>query len=388
MTPSAGASDPSTGPSQAPALPPLEWRRNLVLFLATVASVFGTGFLAETGSQAAPSVAAFHAAQFTAALLSILLAHEFGHFIAARLHHVDASLPFFIPMPVLSPFGTMGAVIRMRGLITTRKALLDIGAAGPLAGLVLAVPLYVWGVHHSRVVAPTFVEGGVSLGESLLMRVIHHWAAPVVPEGMDLELSPVALAAWGGLFVTMINLLPLGQLDGGHVAFALLGPRQNDVAKVVHRALLAFFFVSLASYVARDVRAGLGLVRLGRHLQNSMFWLIWFEVLAVLGTVANGGPRSAGAPGLTIRTRLFSTLSLAGLAYWAHERPSTFTFVGFFAGLALLLTMEVRFGTLRAHTLLDHPPTGATPLGAGRKAIAIFTLALFAALFMPTPFEI
>ena len=93
-----------------------------------------------------------HAAQFTGALLAILLAHEFGHYIAARLHKVDASLPFFIPLPILSPFGTMGAVIRMRSVIPTRRALFDIGAAGPLAGLALAIPLYAWGVAHSEVV--------------------------------------------------------------------------------------------------------------------------------------------------------------------------------------------------------------------------------------------
>ena len=99
--------------------------------------------------------------QYTASLLAILLAHEFGHYIAARIHKVDASLPFFIPLPLLSPFGTMGAVIRMRGVIPTRRALLDIGAAGPLAGLALAIPLYAWGVAHSQVVP---IDGSLAGG--------------------------------------------------------------------------------------------------------------------------------------------------------------------------------------------------------------------------------
>src|SRR5207253_4087846 len=100
--------------------------------------------------------AVLHGAQFTGALLTILVAHELGHYVAARIHKVDASLPFFIPMPLISPFGTMGAVIRMRGVIPTRAALLDIGASGPLAGLAFAIPLYLWGAAHSRVV----VAGG------------------------------------------------------------------------------------------------------------------------------------------------------------------------------------------------------------------------------------
>src|SRR5262249_11230754 len=161
---------------------------------------------------------------------------------------VDASLPYFIPMPLLSPFGTMGAVIRMRGVIPTRRALLDIGASGPLAGLFFAIPMYVWGAAHSRVV-PAAGAGVVELGDSLLLRLLDRIGAPTIPEGMELELSPVAFAAWAGMFVTMINLLPVGQLDGGHVAYALLGPRQNKFAQTVHRSMLAFFFVSLGSYV-------------------------------------------------------------------------------------------------------------------------------------------
>src|SRR5271154_1629236 len=147
-----------------PAAPPLTWRANAWLFLATV----GSAFITHLGFQGGEPLrlASFHAVQFTAALLSILLAHEFGHFIAARIHKVDASLPYFIPLPMLSPFGTMGAIISMRGRIKSRNALLDIGASGPLAGLVVAIPVLAWGLVHSKV--GIVVSPGAQEGQNLL----------------------------------------------------------------------------------------------------------------------------------------------------------------------------------------------------------------------------
>jgi membrane-associated protease RseP (regulator of RpoE activity) len=365
---------------------PLAWRANAWLFAATVGSVFVTQW-----DPSEPRRVAFaHAAQFTGALLAILLAHEFGHYVAARVHKVDASLPFFIPLPILSPFGTMGAVIRMRSVIPTRRALFDIGAAGPLAGLALALPLYAWGAAHSQVVSLDTAGTGLQLGDSLLLRLLDHFFAPPTPSGTDLMLSPVAFAAWAGMFVTMINLLPVGQLDGGHVAFALFGPRQNRIAQWVHRSMLVFFFVSVASFCARDLRAGLGLGHLGRHVNSSLFWLIWFEVLAVLGTLSRPRdrrhPRDEAASPLDLRTRGFATLGLAALAGLLQEKSSLTPWLAWFLGLGVLLTMEARWGALRASsTILDHPPTGAKPLGRGRAVLAIVTLAFFALLFMPTP---
>ncbi len=321
------------------------------------------------------------------ALLTILLAHEFGHYIAARIHKVDASLPYFIPMPLVSPFGTMGAVIRMRGVIPTRKALLDIGASGPLAGLFFALPMYFWGVAHSKLVV---VEGGhdsVQLGESLILKLIEHFAVLKIPDGMDIELSPVAFAAWAGMFVTMINLLPVGQLDGGHVAYALLGRRQDRAAVFVHRSMLAFFFVSLVSLVGRDVRAGMGLYRLGSHVNNSLFWLVWFELIAILGQLSARAQPGGRVPSeaISIRTRLSMTLMLAIFAGFARERREPAIWIAWFAGLALLLAMDVRGGVLRKHSMFDHPPAGNAPLGTPRAVVAVVTLALFVLLFMPTP---
>ncbi len=369
----------------APATPAprLAWRTNAWLFVATVASAFLTYALNEGPSR----TALLHAAEYTGALMAILLAHEFGHFIAARIHRVDASLPYFIPLPVLSPFGTMGAVIRMRSQIPTRAALLDIGAAGPLAGLALAIPLYAWGVAHSQVMPLESGKDYIQFGASLLIRFIERTWGPAVPAGSDVFLSPVAFAAWAGMFVTMINLLPAGQLDGGHVAYALFGPRQNRIAQWVHRSMLAFFFVSLASFVARDLRAGVGLWHFGRHVDNSLFWLVWFEVLAVLGSFSTP-TRGEGvtADRLGVRTRAVAALGLALMAGVGRDQTSPVFWVAWFAGLAVLLVMEARVGALRGMSvLLDHPPTGAQRLGVGRTIVALLTLAFFVLLFMPTP---
>jgi membrane-associated protease RseP (regulator of RpoE activity) len=366
---------PEAPTDAAPDASRFAWRVNAGLFLATVASCFVTAY------DKSP-LALVHAAQFTASLLSILLAHEFGHYFAARIHKVDASLPYFLPMPILSPFGTMGAVIRMRSTIPTRRALLDIGASGPLAGLALAIPLYAWGVAHSPLVDVVGSTDSIQLGNSLLLRLLDHFFAAPVPEGMDINLSPVAFAAWAGMFVTMINLIPAGQLDAGHVAFALFGPRQNRFAVWVHRSMLAFFFVSVGSFVARDARAGFGLWHLGKHINNSLFWLIWFEVLGILGSLSSRTP-----DGLGVRNRAVAVLGLTLIAGILHDRTKVLLWVAWLVGLGVLLAMEVRWGSLRREsTLVDHPPTGGERLGVGRTIVAIVTLVFFVLLFMPTPF--
>jgi membrane-associated protease RseP (regulator of RpoE activity) len=159
---------------------------------------------------------------FTLTLLLILLVHEMGHFLVARRYRVDVSLPYFLPAPNM--LGTFGAVIRMRSPIADRRALLMIGAAGPIAGFLVAVPAVIWGVATSEVCA--VADGrGLILGESLLFSWIRQgWHGPLGP-GDCLQLSGMADAAWAGLLLTGLNLLPLGQLDGGHIAYALLGRR-------------------------------------------------------------------------------------------------------------------------------------------------------------------
>jgi len=186
--------------------------------------------------------------------------------------------------------------------------------------------------------------------------------------------------------VTMVNLVPAGQLDGGHIAYALFGPRQNRIAVWVHRSMLVFFAVSLTSFVVRDLRAGAGLWHLGRHVNNSLFWVFWFEVLAIIGQMTTPDPEGDTAR-VSVGTRLFLTLGLVITASILLRHESLFLWAALGLGLAFLVVMEARWGALRSRsTLLDHPPTASGGLSPGRAAVAVVTLALFALLFMPTPF--
>ena len=247
---------------------------NIVLFFATVLTTVLAG-ATQTGFQA-PAVsggAAAHALAeagailvaglpFATALIAILLSHEMGHYLVARSYRVDSTLPFFIPVPV-GPVGTFGAVIRIRSALPSRRATLDIGAAGPFAGFAVAVPLLAWGLAHSEVreVGPAVLAspplGVVQLvhawisGDHLLSGELQHYGDSVVTwavqrlvvgklaPGTDVFLHPVAFAAWIGLFVTTLNLIPIGQLDGGHVTYALLGRRgARAFSRVVSLGLL------------------------------------------------------------------------------------------------------------------------------------------------------
>ncbi|MBI3896169.1 MAG: site-2 protease family protein [Acidobacteria bacterium] len=177
---------------------------------------------------------------FSAGLLSILLAHEFGHYFAARWYRVPASLPYFIPFP-FSLFGTLGAFIRMSPWMPNRRALFDIAAAGPLAGLVLAIPLSYIGIANSRIVHTASMPGHfISLGEPFLFQFLGWMAHGSIGKDMDLLLHPLAFAGWAGMFVTALNLLPIGQLDGGHISYALFGPRSRLVAQTMFGGLAIF----------------------------------------------------------------------------------------------------------------------------------------------------
>jgi membrane-associated protease RseP (regulator of RpoE activity) len=281
---------------------------NVALFLATLACV--------TWMQGAP---------FAAALVGILLTHEMGHYLAARRYGVDTTLPYFIPVP--AGIGTFGAVIRIRSAMPSRRATFDIGAAGPFAGFLVALPLFVWGLLHSEVravdVAPAAdrVASGIDFlralarglsgaaepraasdvlvfGDSALTWLAQRLVMGPLPAGHEVFIHPVGLAAWFGLFVTALNLVPIGQLDGGHVVYALLGGRRAERAS---RAL--------------------SLALLACGLFVSFNWLVWWALARVLV-----GPR--------------------------------------------------------------HPPAlREEPLGRGRTALAIVALALFAATFVPVPFS-
>ena len=176
---------------------------------------------------------------FSLTLIGILLSHELGHFFAGKYHRIDVSLPYFIPAPTL--IGTFGAVIRMRGWLPHRTGLLDVGAAGPLVGFVFAIPAYIWGMANSTVIgAPELSQVGMQLGDSMVTRGIQWLVFGSLAEGQDILLHPVAFAAWIGFFVTSLNLLPLGQLDGGHILFALRPQSYRLVTRIVFAGLLGF----------------------------------------------------------------------------------------------------------------------------------------------------
>jgi membrane-associated protease RseP (regulator of RpoE activity) len=157
-------------------------------------------------------------------LLTILSAHEFGHYFACRYHKVDATLPYYIPAP-LPLTGTLGAVIRIREHFPSKKALFDIGVAGPIAGFVALLPFLYWGLSLSRVGPIPSDEGLIYFGEPLLWRLGEWLHFGTIPPGHDTFLEPMAFAAWWGMLATALNLLPFGQLDGGHIMYAALGKR-------------------------------------------------------------------------------------------------------------------------------------------------------------------
>jgi membrane-associated protease RseP (regulator of RpoE activity) len=302
---------------------------NIALFVATLATTIWAGMLfspAAAGVQTfgelfqlvgrAPDVL-LEGLPFALSLVGILFVHEMGHYVLARRARVDTTLPYFIPVPF--GVGTLGAVIRMRSAIPSRRAILDIGASGPLAGLALALPLLVWGLAHSQIQAvpaatspsspfgvfmawlsgrPTPGDAGqvIHFGSSLITWAAERLVFGKLAPGTDVVLHPVATAASLGLLVTALNLVPAGQLDGGHVLYALLGRR---------RALFAAHATST------------GLLLAGIFFSWS--WLIWW----------------------------FLTRFVVGLG---------------------------------------HPAALAEePLGPGRRAIAILSLLLFFATFVPVP---
>ena len=177
---------------------------------------------------------------YSASLVLILLCHEMGHYLTARHYRVPASLPYFIPSP-LPPFGTFGAVIKMGGRIPDRKALFDIAILGPAMGLVLALPLAVLGIAGSTVTPLDSMPAGETLlGPSILFAFLIEWIHGPLAPGSGLQLHPVATAGWAGLFVTALNLLPMGQLDGGHIIYALFHRRSSLIYHLVFFAFSLF----------------------------------------------------------------------------------------------------------------------------------------------------
>lgn len=236
---------------------------------------------------------------FAATLMSILVCHEMGHYVAARRYGLDVSLPYFIPLPPMISLGTLGAVIRMRAPIRDRNQLLVVGAAGPLAGLVVALPALVIGLELSEV--GPIQPGGALEGNSILygltkLALFGRW---LPSGGVDVQLHPMAFAAWVGLLVTMINLIPIGQLDGGHVMRAWLDHRHERISAILHRGLFAVAVVAGGVLVAIASDAGAApLEALGYAAYGVMPWLVWSLALAGMRQLAGGEyhPPVAGPP--------------------------------------------------------------------------------------------
>lgn len=209
------------------------------LFVITVLSVLSVGGLEET-ADGGLGVNLLAGLPFAFSLLSILLAHEMGHYLVARRLGLPSSLPFFIPMP-LSMFGTMGAVMQLQAPPRNRRALLALGAAGPIAGLAVALPVLLLGLFLSDVRPIADGANAFQEGNSLLYLALKYlvFGRMLPAGGLDVWLHPVALAGWAGLLVTALNLLPAGQLDGGHIAYALLGERARLLTWAVIAGLTA-----------------------------------------------------------------------------------------------------------------------------------------------------
>jgi membrane-associated protease RseP (regulator of RpoE activity) len=239
------------------------------------------------GSPLAVLQALLAGAPFAIALMGILGVHELGHYVAAKLHGVRASLPYFIPMPI--GLGTLGAFIAIRSPMRDRKVLFDIGLAGPYAGLLAALPLLLLGLHLSITnYVPVSYSGRTleTLGSSVLIRIIVNFLTDI-PEGQTLSLDPVFFAAWIGLFLTGINLLPAGQLDGGHASYAMIGRAARGLSIVV-------FGLLILAGIFDD--------------SNRTFWLIW-AFFVMLGGLRHPPPMnditSVGWPRMLIGVLTF-----------------------------------------------------------------------------------
>ncbi len=239
-----------------PAPPPSFWRdwgRHILLFVLTSASVFlCEGLRLVRGADGALGVDwdVGGGLRLAVSVMSILLAHEMGHYLACRHYGVSATLPFFLPAPIVNPLvGTFGAVIRIKSPFPHRRALFDIGIAGPLAGFVVCLPVLGLGLFEAQVVPRDPASFGLVLAEPLIFRWAEAWLLGPLPPGSTLLIGPFGMAAWFGLLVTALNLIPIGQLDGGHVTYALFGSRAEILSRVVWWLCVAMIVLVGPSFI-------------------------------------------------------------------------------------------------------------------------------------------
>jgi membrane-associated protease RseP (regulator of RpoE activity) len=259
---------------------------------------------------------------FSLCVCSILLAHEMGHYVAARIHHVDTTLPFFIPFPGflldgLLSFGTMGAVIRIRSHIDSRKILFDIGAAGPIAGFVVSLAIliagyltlpsidYLYSIHPEYARMDHLPTGGLTFGTPLLFLLLQKIvpaSTAFVPPMNEIYHYPLLCSGWFGMFLTSMNLLPVGQLDGGHIAKAVMGQAARKLEIVVFSLLLVLGLAGVVSLFGENLHFGWP------------GWLLWAAILLYLmirsRQVAAPADRSLGAGTFRYQITLLCALIL------------------------------------------------------------------------------
>jgi len=247
---------------------------NIVLFVVTLLSTFFVGITWSLSFKYADVITQnsqinlsdkifgdpqiiFLSILYAVVLIGILLSHELGHFLTCQYYKIDATLPYFIPAPTL--IGTLGAFIKIKSPITRKQQLFDIGVAGPITGFILSVPALIYGLSLSKAVPAIPREGSLIFGEPLILKIAGSMIFKDVPPDFDVILHPVAFAGWVGIFVTALNLFPVGQLDGGHVAYALLGPKSKNLAKLF---IGVFIFMGFFFWIG---------------------WFIWVFIIMILG---------------------------------------------------------------------------------------------------------
>ena len=197
---------------------------------------------------------------FSITLLLILLSHELSHYFMSRRHHVSATPPYFIPAPpILFIIGTFGAVIKMKPPIPDRRSLIDIGASGPISGFIIAVLAVIIGLKYSEIKSAKEIQEGLSLGSSILFYLLTKIVLNIAPDKYEIVLHPIAFAGWVGLLVTSLNLLPIGQLDGGHIVYALFGEKHQWISKA---ALPVLVFMGITFWPG---------------------WIVWAVLLIIIG---------------------------------------------------------------------------------------------------------
>ncbi len=252
---------PMTPETSQPTLPDVQWREvrvPLALFFATLLTTLLAGAYQEGGDPLRHPADLVRGLPFSLTLMTILFVHEMGHYVASRRYGVRTTLPYFIPgpWPPLGLIGTFGAFIRMQSPIVEKNALMDIGAAGPIAGFIAAMFAVVVGLQTSQVVPTGSGTFLLHLGDPLMFSWTAHLLGKTAPAGYDVVLNSVGFAGWIGLFVTTLNLLPIGQLDGGHIAYAMFGKKQKYLSVAMIFVLLFLGTLGWSGWYVWAVLAG------------------------------------------------------------------------------------------------------------------------------------